>query len=102
MGPSPHSPLRTPDKTASLQMEIATGQTAHEAERMLIMQVGSKEKGSFPKEHQLELAKDKWTSVWGKVLKREGREAAPFSCFHGFIPSPDQLGQHCQVMSKLY
>ena len=48
---SAHSPPRTPQKAASLQVEIAIGQAnAHEAERMLIMQVGSKEEG-FPEEH---------------------------------------------------
>ena len=78
MGPSPHSPLRTPDKAASLQMEIATGQTAHEAERMLIMQVGSKEKGSFPEEHQLELAKDNGQVFGARFWKAKG-ERLPHS-----------------------
>ena len=48
---SPHSPSRTPHKAASLQVEIAIVQTAHEAKRMLIMQAGSKEEEGFPEEH---------------------------------------------------
>lgn len=75
--------------TTYLQRDIAAEQTALRAEEMLI-QVGTKDTGSFSEEHQLELAKDKGQVfvVRFRGLGRELREDVPFPGFVGlYLPS---------------